>query len=76
MDLCVLEKCSASHRHSPVVVAPRRHWMASLLVIRGRVLVVCSAARRVGPLDAVTTALHSPAPVDICWQVRCGFTPS
>ena len=32
--------------------------------------------QRNGPVGAVTTARHSPAPVDTCWQVRCGLAPS
>ena len=39
---------------------------------RGRVLVVCSAARCTGLVDRVGTDRHSPAPADTCWQVRWG----
>ena len=57
-------------------VGTRRDWTASVLVIRSRVLVMCSAARRTGSVDAVTIRRPYPARMDTCWQVRCGLAPS
>jgi hypothetical protein len=76
LDLCVLGKCSESLQYSLVIADTGRHQRAWLPATRGRVLVVCSAARCNGRVARVDIRGHSPARMDTCWQVRCGLAPS